>query len=320
MSGEQPLDPRPYSPYRVLLEALPLTAVAAIGLAWALTGEPRSTDAAMVASPARQLQPVHSRTAGELAKLFNKHDYDWPLQDDTVPALSLQSLPTDLGEQPVARKKSLFFRTLLPMVLAENRAIRQQRERLQSIIEHGGPADDEQKAFVDRLKTRYQVDGDLSDGDVRERLLRRVDTVPPALALAQAAIESGWGASRFAQQGNNLFGQWTWNAKLGLAPRDRRPGSNHFVRRFASLRQSVAGYFNNLNTHSAYAKLRELRANARAAGRKPSAEKLAQALHAYSQRGEKYVQDVERMLHANDLAAAVRGARLAPETVASEAD
>jgi Bax protein len=295
---------------RVCLEAAPLALLLGIG-SWLISEfVPGPLIARADTRAPITLDIVTPADATELAALFDAVGYYWPATDSTVPPLAVKTLPEGLAELPVADKKSLFFRSLLPLVLAENARIRAERRRLLSLIEAGGARSDEQRSWLRDLMQRYQVDGDPAALATLATLKRRVDTVPPALALAQAAIESGWGTSRFAQQGNNLFGEWTWSAEAGLIPRQRPADADYFVRRFDTLRASVASYLNNLNTHPAYRSLRERRQAAREAGRELDPARLAAGLSSYSARGEEYIREIRALLHYNSLAAAVDGVSL----------
>jgi Bax protein len=120
------------------------------------------------------------------------------------------------------------------------------------------------------------------------------------LALAQAAIESGWGTSRFARDGNNLFGIWTWSDRQAMIPRDRARASEHAVKRYATPAASVRDYLLNLNSHPAYDDLRARRDRARRAGVSPDPTVLAETLQGYSERGGDYVTDLLVILNSND--------------------
>jgi Bax protein len=135
-------------------------------------------------------------------------------------------------------------------------------------------------------------------------LLHRVDILPPSLVLAQAATESGWGTSRFAREGNNLFGQRTYRPGNGIVPANRPDGETHEVKRFGTLFESVRSYMRNLNTHLAYRELRDLRAQLRRSGRPLSGALLADGLNAYSTRSSDYITDVRAIIRANDLSRA----------------
>jgi Bax protein len=134
-----------------------------------------------------------------------------------------------------------------------------------------------------------------------EALLKRVDIIPPSLALAQAAEESGWGTSRFVREGNAVFGQWTYSNTGSLVPSRRDVGKKHRVRTFNSLLDSVRAYAHNLNTHRAYGKLRQLRNSLRLKGEPVEGLLLVDNIKSYSQRGEKYVKDIRNLIKGNNL-------------------
>lgn len=303
MTDDTPRAARSPSPARVVLDALPLAVLVLVLLLWWLGGAEEAEGNG--AGPA--LEQVSVDSAEALESLFVGYGYDWPPR--RVPGLALEGFPADLAELPAAQRKSLFFRSLLPLVLAENARIAAQRDELIAARDGAMEAAAAER-LVDRLAGRYGVDGAPDDPETLDALLARVDVVPPALALAQAANESGWGTSRFALEGNNLFGEWTWSAEQGLEPENRAEDASHYVRRFESLRASVRSYLNNLNRHEAYAELRTRRAAAREAGRPLRANALVEGLGAYSERGEEYIAELRTMLRQNRLADAVAGAEL----------
>lgn len=243
---------------------------------------------------------LRADSAEALAAAFAGEDYRWPPEaGSSVPPLALTTLPPDLDSQTAADKKTLFLRALLPLVLYENRLIRADRTFLNAMFARGDWLDDSAEASALRaLARRYKVDGDLRQAEVQAEMLRRVDEVPPSLALAQAANESGWGTSRFAQEGNSLFGQWTWGASAGLAPEGRAEGETYAVRTFPSLQASVRAYMHNLNAGHAYAEFRQIRENMRAGRRPLAGVLLADGLTAYSQRGPHYVEEIKFMIRS----------------------
>ncbi|MFO7857402.1 MAG: glucosaminidase domain-containing protein, partial [Ectothiorhodospiraceae bacterium] len=125
--------------------------------------------------------------------------------------------------------------------------------------------------------------------------------VPPSMAMAQAANESGWGRSRFAKEANNLFGVWTWDPEHGLRPERRAEGASHFVRVFPDLRASVRNYLYTINIGSAYEPLRQRRAEFRDRGKGVSGIQLSQGLERYSERGAAYVEEIQGMIRSNGL-------------------
>jgi Bax protein len=241
----------------------------------------------------------------ELHALFKSLDYHWPPPSHAhVPSLLIKHLPQDLPSITDSdERKSLFLRILLPIVLLENRRIREQRTLAQWLLSEAFPtAGSPEHRWLTKLAKGLRVSGDLHDPAVQARLLRRLDEVPPALALAQGAIESGWGTSRFALEGNSLFGQWTYKADAGLEPSERDPEDSHLVARFPDLRTSVRAYLRNLNTGHAYREFREARAAMRAQGRPLSPTELAGHLRRYSQRGVEYVEELRAIINSSTLA------------------
>lgn len=234
-----------------------------------------------------------------LEAVFSEAGYTWP-PAGPVPRFALQQLPPDLAELPTQSRKSLFFASLTPLILIENERLQQKRARLEALLSapHLSAAEQEELAA---LAERYAVSGDLDDPKKQRQLLNRVDEIPLGLALAQAAKESGWGTSRFAQEGRNLFGVWTWDQSQGLVPAGRQPGMTHLVRVFPNLQASVRNYLHTLNTGAVYATLRWQRARQRAAGAPLQALALAEGLERYSERGEAYVEEVRAMILNNQL-------------------
>lgn len=240
-----------------------------------------------------------------LAKRFEKIGYDLDrVRDDGhfVPRIFLARLPNDLHAVPeVELKKTVFFKTMLPLVLQENERILKDRKRLIRLrVEKnlGNKLEARDRLWLAVLAERYKV----KDDNINE-LLRRVDVVPPSLAMAQAAEESGWGTSRFAQVGNALFGQWTTAGGDGIVPEDRPDGMDHKVRKFGTLTQSVAAYMRNLNTHRAYREFRRTRQSDRRKGAALDGYDLAATLSSYSARGDEYISSIRSIIDANALRA-----------------
>ncbi|MHC8507982.1 MAG: glucosaminidase domain-containing protein [Rhodospirillales bacterium] len=228
-----------------------------------------------------------------------------------APRLFFDAMPeAALGEPDTAKRKTLFFKVVLPLVLAVNADTRRDREillALRSRTGGGGVLTADEDRWLGAAAARYGLD----EPDFKT-LLRRADAVPPSLALAQAAKESGWGRSRFARKGNALFGQWTVrDDDDGIVPEDREDGARHRVKSFRSLRASVAAYMKNLNTHNAYREFRDTRAKLRAAGKPLSGSVLAGALTRYSELGVEYTERIKAMIKTNNLAGLDK-ARLTP--------
>lgn len=250
-----------------------------------------------------RLRNIVASKAEHLSDQFSTHAYTWPLESDAeVPPIEVASLPHDLGKQIVAKKKSIFFRTILPLVLAENQRIMTQKEWVEGVFSQGLIEKDapELKTLMHIAKS-YRVKGDANDERFRRELLKKIDTIPVELVLAQAAIESGWGTSRFARQGNSLFGEWSYRGTSGLKPLNRDSGLTHTVRAFPDLRASVRSYMHNLNVSRAYREFRAMRADMRSAGLTLDANILASGLKRYSARGEAYVREIRSMIKTNGL-------------------
>lgn len=242
--------------------------------------------------------------AGALEALYIRMNYR--LQDVRegvvdVPRILLHRLPEDLAAvEPAADRKSLFFKTLLPLVLDANESILRERARLVTLEQRaaaGGTLSSGDEAWLERLALRYEV-----DGINFQQLLRRVDAVPPSLALAQAAIESGWGSSRFAREGHALFGQKVFNPDAGMTPAGVSE-DDYQIHAFNGLGEGVRAYFHNLNTHDAYRDFRDRRAGLRLQSRLLDGYELAGLITKYSERGPDYIRDVRAMIQTNQLRA-----------------
>jgi Bax protein len=242
-------------------------------------------------------------TAQALSETFREFGYDLKrvrAGEAKVPRLFLASLPGDLKDvRETAVRKSLFFKTVLPLVLQVNEEILRDRRRLwkihyhKSLGERIGPAD---RLWLTVVAERYGVERDDIEG-----LLKLIDVIPPSMALAQAAEESGWGTSRFVQEGNAVFGQWTYSDTGSLVPARRGDDKFHKIKAFSSLHESVRAYAMNLNTHRAYNRLREVRASLRTEGAPLDGYLLAENLTNYSERGEAYVVTIKALIELNKL-------------------
>jgi Bax protein len=201
--------------------------------------------------------------------------------------------------------KQRFFSQILPLVNNANQQILNDRNHLLSVLHlhnQGSSISNEDKAWINKLAKRYRIKKlNLNNNDQQQELLKRVDVIAPSMALAQAANESAWGTSRFSKEGNNLFGIWTYNPKIGIKPKNREPGKKHFVRKFASFQESVNVYIHTLNSHPAYKALREIRYQATQEKRQISGLELAEGLEKYSEKGQKYIDMIQAMIRKNDL-------------------
>jgi Bax protein len=197
-------------------------------------------------------------------------------------------------------RKRVFFQTVLPAILRANARIRDQRHFLDRVAVKTAAGLTLEPAT--RWRLRDLADRYETEPDKLGTLRMRADIIPPSLALAQAAIESGWGGSRFAQNANALFGQRTYDcASCGLKPKGYDSDPGFVVRGFPTILESVRAYMHNLNTHRAYAELRQRRWRARQEGHALDGRDLATGLLRYSERGRAYVEDVRQIIAANDL-------------------
>ena len=233
-----------------------------------------------------------SLNAETTSNLFEDLGYDLKgvRAGQKVKPIYLTKLPRDLNTLGDTKKKrELFIKIILPLILDENEKITQDRKKLFKILGKNFNSSGERVWLKRRFKEYKIEDGDLS------KLKMRMDIIPVSLALAQAANESGWGTSRFALEGNALFGQWTWSKK-GISPKNKDPNQNHKVLQFQILKASVKAYKNNLNTHNAYREFREVRAKLRQNNDVLDGLKLTQYLKNYAAIGEKYVAILEDII------------------------
>ena len=238
-----------------------------------------------------------SLNAQTTQNLFDELGYDLKgvRAGQKVKPIYLTKLPKDLNSLGNTReKRELFIKIVLPLILDENNKISEDRQKLFSILNKNFNTVGE-RVWLKRRFKEYKIE----DKDTG-KLKMRMDIIPVSLALAQAANESGWGTSRFALEGNALFGQWTWSKK-GISPKNKDPNKTHKVLQFQILKASVKAYKNNLNTHNAYKEFREVRAQLREEGKKIIGLDLTKYLKNYAAIGEKYVRILEDIIEKNSL-------------------
>jgi len=212
-----------------------------------------------------------------------------------VKPIYLTKLPKDLKTLgDTKQKRDLFIKIILPLILDENEKITQDRKKLFKILGKNFNTVGE-RVWLKRRFKEYKID----DQDL-SKLKMRMDIVPVSIALAQAANESGWGTSRFALEGNALFGQWTWSKK-GISPKNKDPNKSHKILQFQVLKASVKAYKNNLNTHRAYSEFREARAKLRQEKKQIIGLELTKYLKNYASIGEKYVLILDDIIERNSL-------------------
>jgi len=236
-------------------------------------------------------------SASTIKQLFKETDYN--LKDvrktKLVKPVALTLLPQEIKMIENSKKKKEFFiQIVLPLIIKENNNIRLDRKTLFSIINKSNNTDAEKKWLVKKYKQYGVSSRDLST------LKIRMDEIPVSLAIAQAAKETGWGTSRFAQEGNALFGQWTWSGE-GLKPKDAEEGKGHKVMKFNILQASVRAYQRNLNTHSSYKFFRKARAEMRDAGEQLDSIVLSKYLNKYAETGNQYVEVLQKIIKQNKL-------------------
>ena len=230
-------------------------------------------------------------------QLFKDVDYDLRKvrNEKLVKPIYFTQFPRDLDNlQSVQLKKETFIKIVLPLIVAENEKIVDDREKLKVLIEKKFTSDAEKQWLRQKL-LEYKV----KKGNLDE-LLIRMDMIPVSIALAQAAKESGWGTSRFALEGNAIFGQWTWDGQ-GIAPLKRDGDKNHKILKFPILRASVKAYKNNLNTHKSYLKFREKRKSLRSKNKNITGLALTDTLKNYAQTGSEYTKILNQIITQNRL-------------------
>lgn len=280
-------------------------AIAAV-LAWIEMRPGRSIEATPAPAwvDSNELEAIYPLSATELLEQFRRVGYESLPYYGTaaVPRYAVQSLPHDLIALNVEARKSIFFRALLPIVVAENQRIRSQRQRLLELFELPITRwTDANINWVVELKDTHRVSGSITEQSARQELLHKIDELPAALVLAQAANESAWGTSRFARLGNNLFGLWTYDESQGIVPANRAPGEKHAVQVFPDISAAVRAYFQTINSHTAYAELRELRSKLRRANLPLDSRIIAGGLRRYSSRGDEYVASIRELIERHRL-------------------
>ena len=235
--------------------------------------------------------------ASTIKQLFDETDYK--LKDvrekKLVKPVALTLLPAEIKMiENTKKRKEFFIQIILPLILKENNNIRVDRKRLFNIINKSNNTELEKKWLSQKYKQYGIPSKDLSI------LKIRMDEIPVSLAIAQAAKETGWGTSRFALEGNALFGQWTWSGE-GLKPKESEKNEGHKVMKFNVLQASVRAYHRNLNTHSSYQEFRFARAKLRDQGKELDSLILSEFLNEYAETGEKYVEVLQQIIEQNNL-------------------
>ncbi len=236
-------------------------------------------------------------SASTIQQLFKETNYN--LKDvrktKLVKPVKLSLLPYEMKMiENTKKRKNLFIQIILPLIIEENNRIKLDRKKLFTILNKNHNSNSEKKWLNKKFEQYGVLNKDLSTLKVR------MDTIPVSLAIAQAAKETGWGTSRFALEGNALFGQWTWSGE-GIKPADADNNATHKVMKFKILKSSIRAYQRNLNTHSGYKEFRMARAELRDNGRSLDGITLATYLNKYAETGKEYVKIIKQIIQQNNL-------------------
>jgi Bax protein len=236
-------------------------------------------------------------SAATINELFKETNYNLNdvRRNKLVKPVALTLLPNELKKiEDTKKRKEFFIQIILPLIIEENNIIKKDRRTLFNIINKSNNTTLE-LGWIEKKYKQYGVKSkDLST------LKIRIDEIPVSLAIAQAAKETGWGTSRFAQDGNALFGQWTWSGK-GLKPKEAKEGAEHKVMKFNILQASVRAYQRNLNTHRTYKDFRKARAELRDSKKPLDSIKLSRFLNKYAETGNQYVEVLQKIIIQNKL-------------------
>lgn len=237
-------------------------------------------------------------SARTIISLFEEENYNLKdiRQGKAVDPVFLSKLPTGIANiDNIGDRKKLFIKVILPLVIYENNKILEDRNYLNQISSEKSLSKQE-TVWLDKKLKEYKVKA----GDIEE-LKKRMDVIPPSLAIAQAAYETGWGTSRFAMEGNSLYGARTWKKGKGIVPNDRGEEQKFEVLSFKIIRASISSYKKNLNTHQSYNEFRKARAIQRKEKNRVFGLELSQYLNKYSEIGDVYVQRLKKIIEQNSL-------------------
>ena len=213
----------------------------------------------------------------------------------SVKPIYLSKLPKDLKKiKSTNKRKETFIKIVMPLILIENEKIIEDRKKLFKILGKQSNTMGE-KVWLKRRFKDYDIKGE----DISELKLR-LDIIPTSIAIAQAAKESGWGTSRFALEGNAMYGQWTWGGD-GIEPSQKDKKKEHKILKFPKLQSSVSAYMKNLNTHRGYSEFRKERSKIREKNKTVEGIDLVKYLYNYAQTGSEYVKILKKIIQQNDL-------------------
>lgn len=253
---------------------------------------------AILISPATSSGAPQKPDVKQLEQLFNSLDYHWPNKQNHVPRLLLKQLPRDFARVRDTRKrKKLFVQIMTPIALMEKQRLEEHRSLALLLSSQTSLNSSRWLPWLKQISSHYRITAKPGDLHYTKKLATHLDSLPIKLIIAQAAIESGWGSSRFALEGNSLFGQWSFNGQ-GMVPESRDANAKHRVASFESLQDSVKAYLQNINTNRAYQKLRNMRLQMRSNNQPLDPFLLAEGLDKYSQRGDAYVQELKSIMRS----------------------
>jgi Bax protein len=218
--------------------------------------------------------------------------------------VNYKQLPAFKAISHIPDRKQAFFDYLRPAIEYQNQLIRERRQILKGIeikLREAEKLSSAQQKYMTSMRERYRVPEESTTNEAVALLLRRVDTLPVSMVLAQAAMESAWGTSRFAREANNLFGQWCFSKGCGVVPAQRSKGMKHEVRKFSSVDKAIGAYFLNINSYPTYALTRDIRETLRAKGKPLTGHALVAGLEKYSARGQEYIEELRSMIRTNKL-------------------
>lgn len=220
-----------------------------------------------------------------------------------VALVKITPMPDFEAISDIQAKKAAFFSYLLPAIEAQNRQLNQTHEQLLTLKEQlttDRSLKQNQVQHLNRLAEKFQLKS-AEPMQLVSNLLVRADELPAAMVLAQAAMESAWGTSRFAREANNLFGQWCFTSGCGLVPQRRPEGESYEVKAFNSVNDAIEAYFLNINTHAAYQQVRTIRSQARFEKKPLRGMDMVAGLEKYSGRGQAYIEELRSVIHSNSL-------------------
>ncbi|MDF2367179.1 glucosaminidase domain-containing protein [Sneathiella sp.] len=256
-------------------------------------------------------ETITIRNFDDFASFFKRNGYsipEWKSGTQEVPPYAILDIPEEwrkkvAPDMPVAEKKRTFFRLSIPLAFVANHGLREDRKKLTSVEKDhtaGQTLSSHDQKWLAEQAEEYGLAGGQYDAAFWREIKKRMDIVPPSLIVAQMVDESGWGTSRFAAEGNALFGQWSY--KGGIKPKEQRKSKgNYSVAAFKTPLDSVRAYMLNLNSHDSYAGFRDRRAALRADGKAVTGPDLVGTLIKYSERGEAYVRNIEGIMSSNNL-------------------